>query len=429
MADATRGRMARPVGGWLRLARVGWVLAALALLGMDALGTPALLRQARVACASGHCASFQLSLAQARQLAALGMPLGAYAAYSVALSWTGTLVFVLIAAVIWWRRPDDGMALLGAFTLLIFGAAVHNAMEALPASNAAWALPATLSNIAGQVSFYLFFCLFPSGRFVPRWMRWPALFVALCWVATLFPNLPIGAAVTGATPFFFGALALLIFAQVYRYRRASSAIERQQTKWVVFGCALALGTFIALLVVGNLLLSHHVRDSEPGQLIASTVLTVLLLCVPLSIGVAILRSRLWDIDVLINRALVYGSLTAALAALYLGVVVGLQALATALTRQPKPQPLVIVATTLLVAALVQPLRRALQQGIDRRFYRRKYDAARTLARFGATLRTETDLDQLSAHLVTVVDDTMRPAHVTLWLAHHAPPHSQREGLG
>jgi hypothetical protein len=140
-----------------------------------------------------------------------------------------------------------------------------------------------------------------------------------------------------------------------------------------------------------------VRNSEPADLIATSFLNILLWFVPVSIGVAILRSRLWDIDVLINRALVYGSLSALLAALYFGVVVGLHSLATALTHQTKPWAVIIVASTLLIATLVQPLRQGLQRGIDRRFYRRKYDAARTLANFGAALRTETDLDQISAH--------------------------------
>jgi hypothetical protein len=143
------------------------------------------------------------------------------------------------------------------------------------------------------------------------------------------------------------------------------------------------------------------------------------LLIPLSIGVAVLRSHLFDIDVVINRTLVYGSLTAALVALYFGGIVVSQRLFVLLTGEKST--LAVVASTLLIAALFTPLRRRIQSFIDKRFYRRKYDASKTLEAFSAKLRNETDLNALSGDLVGVVRETMQPAHVSLWLRPEASP--------
>ncbi len=154
------------------------------------------------------------------------------------------------------------------------------------------------------------------------------------------------------------------------------------------------------------------------SLIAFAAVNGLLLLVPLSIGFAILRSRLWDIDLIINRTLVYGTLTAILALVYVGLVIPLQFLLRGLISQTSD--IAIVASTLAIAALFQPLRKRIQAGIDRRFFRRKYDAARTLAAFNVTLHNEVDLSQLSEQLVAVVQETMQPTHISLWLRQPEP---------
>src|SRR5262249_7948682 len=137
--------------------------------------------------------------------------------------------------------------------------------------------------------------------------------------------------------------------------------------------------------------------------------------IPLAVGIALLRYRLWDIDLIINRTLVYGMLTGTLASVYFLLIIVLQSLVRSLTGQVLQSPLVIVASTLAIVALFEPLRQRIQSIIDRRFYRRKYDAAKTLAAFSATLRSEVDLDQLREQVVAVVQETMQPAHISLWL--------------
>lgn len=151
---------------------------------------------------------------------------------------------------------------------------------------------------------------------------------------------------------------------------------------------------------------------------------LLYISIPVGVGIAILRYRLWDIDALINKALVYGLLTGILAAVYAGLIIGLASLAGAITGQDA-QPVALVISTLAIYVLFQPLRKRLQAIIDRRFYRKKYDAARTLADFSAALRSEVNLNELREHLLSIVAETMQPAHVSLWL--RTP--ERREGTG
>jgi hypothetical protein len=201
-----------------------------------------------------------------------------------------------------------------------------------------------------------------------------------------------------------------IVIQVYRYVRVSGPAQRQQTRWVIFGLVCAL----LLLFIG--FFSGGFFPSESFFQLASGPLSSLgFLCLPLSISVAILRSRLWDIDVIINRTLVYGSLTAILALVYFALIFGLQFLTRGLTGDAGDSPIVIVGSTLAIAALFQPLRRRIQNIIDRRFYRQKYDAARALQAFSATLRQEVDLAYLCEQIAGVVQETVQPTHVSLWL--------------
>ena len=214
----------------------------------------------------------------------------------------------------------------------------------------------------------------------------------------------------------FGVLTgLLIFSivgagasVVVRFRR-SRGVERQQMKWFVYAVALML-----LVPTEGFL---------PG-IFGSVALGAVLIGLPTAIGIAVLRHRLYEIDLIINRTLVYGTLTATLVALYLGGIVLLQRVFVTLTGEKST--LAVVASTLVIAALFNPLRRRIQSFIDRRFYRRKYDARKTLEDFSARLRDETDLETLNAHLVGVVAETMQPAHVSLWLRRDPNPTGEQQ---
>jgi hypothetical protein len=353
-------------------------------------------------------------------LAELGLSANAYALYNVALDTIFVSVFAVIATVIFWRRSDDPIALLVATMLVVWGP-LNGLFVLTPSATEGnygllQAASGSVLTYVGYITWMLFFYLFPSGRFVPRWTRWLALIYGVFFFG-LWTFTPFGP--ESWPPLLFNAAVLAVWgsfpvAQIYRYARVSGPVERQQTKWVVFGVAIAVaGTLATIFTIGATV-------DLPPQDVGPRMLSLLLmdasaLMIPLSIGIAMLRSRLFDIDVVINRTLVYGSLTAMLVAFYIGGVASTQVIFRAITGQEQQPQLAVVVSTLVIAALFNPLRRRIQNVVDRRFYRSKYDAARTLGAFSARLREETDLTTLSDELVSVVDRTMQPEHVTLWL--------------
>jgi hypothetical protein len=213
-------------------------------------------------------------------------------------------------------------------------------------------------------------------------------------------------------------LCILVSASslVFRYRRSRGEV-RQQIKWLAFAaCVVGVLYFGSLLAQIVLAPESLENEGPPEPLWLSIVNNLILLAyagVPIAVGIAVLKHRLYDIEIIVNRTLVYGALTASLALMYLGSVASLQTLFRALTGGGSQ--LAVVASTLAIAALFNPLRRRIQAFIDRSFYRRKYDAAKTLEVFAAKLREETDLDALNAELVGVARETMQPVHVSLWL--------------
>src|ERR671911_93415 len=408
-------------GRWLLPARVAWVAVAITALAIILFSIPSSFEHYQSVCtaASEVCAERAVDQATpegVQTLGETGLSLRSYALLNVVVDKVFQLVFFAVGTLIFWRRSDDRMALLVSVFLLSFGpvAVDPTAAYTLISSQPAWWLPVRIVDIVGNVSPVLFFFLFPSGRFVSHWTRWFAVALIVNDVPdVLFPQLSSRSPSLETVSYlvFLGGVVSMVWSQIYRFRRVSSPAQRQQTKWVVFGLTLGIaGTFPSQLPVDLSL----VGGSTPLTLLFLKVgFALSLLLIPLTIGVAVLRSHLFDIDVVINRTLVYGSLTAALVALYFGGIVVSQRLFVLLTGEKST--LAVVASTLLIAALFTPLRRRIQGFIDRRFYRRKYDARRTLETFSARLREETDLDSLGDEVLRAVKKTMQPAHVSLCL--------------
>ena len=404
-------------GRWLTAARVIWLVMSTTTLGLFALSIAPGYALLRTVCTQRPCGPEQLSPEGARAIGRIGLALDTYAAYNTVLVIVFALAFCALAAVIFLRRSDDLMALYTSLTLVLCGVFLPNwTVELLlPLYPSIWPVLALLNSLMFCCLFILLY-IFPDGRFVPRWTRW----MAVVWVALQVPNYVLPDSFIAAANWppllsglvVVGLICTCLFAQVYRYLRVSGPAERQQTKWVVFGFTATL-LVLLLVSVPPLFEESLDRPGTPYDLIVDIVSFWATLLVPLTLGVAVLRHRLFDIDLLINRALVYGSLTATLALLYVGVVVSLQTVFHALAGSDSQ--LAVVASTLVIAALFNPVRRRIQGFVDRRFFRRKYDARGTLEAYAAGLRDETDLERLSGALISVVEKTVQPEDVSLWL--------------
>ena len=358
--------------------------------------------------------------------------------------WIGHTVsavaFSSVGAVVGSRRPENPIG------WLFCAIGVFAAVVLLSSEYAAYALLAQPDSLPGGLAmvwirawawvpyvglFVLLFLVFPEGWPQSRALRWftsLVLFViAYGTVLAAFSPGPIDAiggavdnplgmealrgvgtnSAVGPLESVLYVLGIVAAASLFGRMRRARGVEHQQLKWFAYATVVLVGG-----VVLGFTVSEATGVSWLGE-IGFVLRMVGLAGLPIAIGIAVLRYRLYNIDQIINRTLVYGTLTATLLALYFGGIVALQRIFVLLTGEKST--LAVVASTLLIAALFNPLRRRIQGFIDRRFYRRKYDARKTLEAFSAQLRNETDLEALSDDLVGVVRETMQPAHVSLWL--------------
>jgi hypothetical protein len=409
--------------------RGAWVVCALLLLGNFLASIPGYYQIMSTVCPQenqGDCTGNfgQLTESTVQTLTSLHLSLNGYAVYFVLANVLVSLLTWGIGLLIFWRKSDEWMGLFVSLLLILFGGnGVSNTLSGLWMPSPPTPLFSTLLEVisgAQWIGMGLFLLTFPTGRFAPRWSWIILSFWILAFLQPSSPAfLPIVSPAVEGLVFLLEGLVVFggtLYILVYRYRRVFDAGQRQQTKWVVY----AVAAWVTMYILGTSL-AHILPATSPLQLLFPTLTLVLPSAILyLGLGFAILRYRLWDIDAIINRTLVYGTLTAILTLTYVGLILLLQALSQALTGTPRDQPLVIVGSTLLIIALFNPLRRRLQTFIDRRFYRRKYDAVKILAAFTSSLRTEVDLTNLSSHLVQVVEETMQPTQVSLWLRSPGP---------
>jgi hypothetical protein len=404
------------------LARGGWLVLVILTLATFGASLPTYVALLHTPCPGSACEWQQLTPAHVETLTGMGLSPSDYAACILALTLATVVVSLGVSIVIVWRRSNDRMAFLVA--LLLAATSPMIATTAVITSPFPWRVPNEGLTFLGTALLVLVFLLFPSGQFVPSFTRW--IFVVFLAVQApiiflqappLIPNAPVSQPGWLVAASEFATVALV---QLYRYRRVSSPRERQQTKWVIFGLSVPI-TVNVIVTVLYLIFPMVTLSGSIFSLAYNVFGACWPLLIPLSFGFAMLRARLWDIDVLIKRTLVYGALTVSLTGICVGLVIGLSVLLRGLISQENS--VAIVLSTLASVVLSQPLRRRIQRLIDRRFYHHKYDAARTVAEFSAALRQEVDLRQLSEQLVAVVQETMQPAHVSLWLR---PPESSRK---
>ncbi len=344
-------------------------------------------------------------------LGRFGISLETWLTVSLLLSVLATASYCLVGLIIYLRRGRDWFSLYLSLVLVLYGTLTSNQVFILQ-----FIFPGLgflqYTSVLTWMSWFVVFYLFPNGKFSPVWARWFAGLLIVGFIIDVFFY-------QGQSPppwlaaLMFIPIILAIFSQAYRWR-VSGAVERQQIKWVFLSILL----LVSFLAIGTLsVVFPEVTESDQPYAFWIAVFiqfsSLLLIGFPLSIGFAILRYRLWDIDLLIQRTLVYSALTGLLALVYFGAVTLLQSLFTSLSGQQSPAALVL--STLLIAALFSPLRQRIQDFIDRSFYRQKYDAEKALAEFAAAARSETDLEALQSKLAQVAQENLQPVRLNIWL--------------
>ena len=388
---------------WLIIARRAWPLLTVLAITANLLVLPEYTRSLLTRTIRAELPGAQLTPAE-------------YVAIQVCYVAVFMLVCLAVATVIYVRATREPVALYCAYTLTALGCG-FGFLAGLTITNPILNALSVIVTGAAQVTGGWLFLIFPSGSFVPRWSRWCAL-AATAGVAavTVSAIARVQPAPGAAQPISLGLLLLGAGAQVYRYRRVSSLTERQQTKWVVSGLAAAMACIIVFQLIGLLMqeVAPSTVKSQVDSNLIGGVFILMLAIIPVCIGIAVLRTHLWDIGLVISRTLTYAVVTALLAGMYTGLVL-------LVTRVlPFHTAVAVAVSTLAAAAAFHPLRQRVQRTVDRRFNRARYDADQAVAAFAARLQDAAGPDAVHARLLAAVHQALEPARASIWINQRLP---------
>jgi signal transduction histidine kinase len=394
---------------WLGIARVGWVVLAAVVIALPVAAIPLDLAQLRSTCTDESvCQAGRLTPRGLRLLEDIGLSLDSYAWLSVAVETLAGAVWIAAAALVVWRRPRDPTALLTGWFLLAgaVGVAYGSVREIAASSHPAWAFVVAVIHMFAAIAVGWFMAIFPDGRWVPGWARW----LPLGWGAFALPHVLFPGSDALLLPVMIALVAASVYAQVWRYRHDSDVVQRQQIKFVVFGLSGALGGWIAVEIIGNTAFADQLRAGSPWVLLFNAAVRAAWLLVPLSIGAAVLHYRLWDIEPIVNRTLVYGALTVAVAGLYV-LVVGY----FAVFFKVNDSPLVGLLATGVIAVVFQPLRERLQRGVNRLLYGQRDEPYVVLSRLGQRLESIVAPEAVLPTIVQSVAEALKLPYVAIVL--------------
>ncbi|HLB49859.1 MAG TPA: ATP-binding protein [Anaerolineales bacterium] len=416
---------------WIRLIRLAWLTYALLVLALMLAGLPLVFNQMQTVCKGLECLWGQPSITGLQMLATSGLSLTTYAAYNTLLPLVVPILSLVLVTIVVWRKPNDRMALLFALVMGTCPVNLSNAPMALANTYPDFWLFAKVIEF-GAAGFLPFFYLFPNGQFIPRWSRWLILpnFLIVGLVvflpASQIPGTP-AATLTGAWVV-IAAVSTFLF-QGYRYRYVANPVQRQQIKWLAYGLAMTSSTSILSSVLARVL-AIDVQPGSLGFLISNTLATAAIAFFGISLWVAVLRYRLFDIDLLINRTLVYGVLTAGVVGVYVTIVAGLGAM-----FQSQGKLLASLLATSLIAMLFQPARSRLQSAVNRLMYGERDDPYAVLSRFGQRLEATLAPDSILPTIVETITQTLKLPYAAMRLsnetmiAHGAlPPNTKPESF-
>jgi hypothetical protein len=389
-----------------------------------ALSVPYRIAELETVCTTPTCNALSLTQADVVALQDLGLSARFYAVWQVMLEIIPLALTVAVIGILIWKARDSWVAVAAVFAFL--GFPVNIVLPWMQLSESALVIPYILVTGPLIIAIIILIAIFPDGKFNPKWSQKvlsvtvPLLFVLSYLSADgVYQPFPFSKDILVVFfPVLLGHLVFVACLQVYRYRNVYDAQQRQQARWMVIGGFLMVLTVVWWIAMfeTNSQDNNIVPHGRPFLMLTmggGVVMYFSRLALPFAITIAILRYRLWDIDLLIRRTLIYSSITVLLALVYFGGVALLQGLFGRITGERSA--LAVVISTLGIAALFTPVQGRVQRLIDRAFYRRKYDAQKTIEQFSETMRDEVDIDHLQGALIDVVQDTMQPDRILLWL--------------